>query len=157
MEQTQLIPSNGEIGDQFGYSVAFGGCYILVGANYVNNRTGAAYLYYNEGVTADEENPSPSVMATHLSNYPNPFNPETTISFNLTAEDAENAKIIIYNIKGQKVRTLHPFPNPDLSGGTRSVIWNGKDSNNKSVASGIYLYKLKAGDQESVKRMLLLK
>jgi len=89
-----------------------------------------------------------------LSNYPNPFNPETTISFNFTAEYAE---IVIYNIKGEKVRTLHPLPNPDLSGGTRSVMWNGTDENNKAVASGIYFYKISAGKSSAIKKMLLLK
>ncbi len=96
-----------------------------------------------------------------LYNYPNPFNPETTISFNLTAEDAENAEIIIYNIKGQKVKTLEC----DESHVTKapmyrdySILWNGKDSNNKAVASGIYFYKLNVnGKTEAVKKCLLLK
>jgi len=89
-----------------------------------------------------------------LNNYPNPFNPETTISFNLTAEDAKNAKLEIYNLKGQKIKTLYPFPSGSL--GTKSVVWNGTNENNQPVSSGIYFYKLNI-QNSSVKKMLLLK
>ena len=109
--------------------------------------------------TVDAENIQYSIFNFQLRNYPNPFNPETTISFNLTAEDAEYAEISIYNIRGQKVKVF-TFPNPDLSGGTSeySVVWNGTDSNNKSVASGIYFYKLSVnGKTEAVKKCLLMK
>jgi transglutaminase-like putative cysteine protease len=107
-----------------------------------------------------------------LQNYPNPFNPAvagsgrspaTTISFNLTAEDiglrstspgqAENAELIIYNIKGQKVKTF----DVTLSGVEGSIIWDGKDDNNKPVSSGIYFYKLKAGKFEKTRKMILLR
>ncbi len=153
LEQTQLIPSNGEIGDQFGYSVAFEDCYILVGANYANDRTGAAYLYYNEGVSADEEYTSPSVMTTHLSNYPNPFNPITTISFSIPKDS--NIELSVYNSKGQKVKQL---VSNQLSAGQHSVVWNGVDDKSKPVSSGVYLYKLNVnGKTEAVKKCLLLK
>ncbi len=101
----------------------------------------------------------PLVNDFNLNNYPNPFNPTTTISFNLTAEDAKNAKIIIYNIKGQKVMTFDTFPSGSCRIGTSeySVVWNGKDSNNKSVSSGIYFYKISAGKSSAMKKMLLLK
>ena len=106
----------------------------------------------------DAENIQYSIFNFQLRNYPNPFNPETTIRF--TTENTEkNTELIIYNIKGQKVKVF-TFPNPDLSGGTSeySVVWNGKDSNNKAVASGIYFYKLNVnGKTEAVKKCLLLK
>ncbi|MCD4796026.1 MAG: T9SS type A sorting domain-containing protein [Candidatus Cloacimonetes bacterium] len=86
--------------------------------------------------------------------YPNPFNPTTTISFNLTAENAENAELEIYNLKGQKVKTL---VNEKLNAGQHSVSWSGNDENGRSVSSGIYFYKLKAGDFEQTKKMMLLK
>jgi hypothetical protein len=89
-----------------------------------------------------------------LTNYPNPFNPITTISFS-TAESMENTELAIYNMKGQKVKQL---VNEQLSAGQHSVIWNGTDENNKPVSSGIYFYQLKAGNRFSeTKRMLLLK
>ena len=90
----------------------------------------------------------------NLQNYPNPFNPSTTISFSISRKDVENAKIEIYNIKGQKVKQLI---NDQLTAGQHSVIWNGKDDSGKSVGSGLYLYKLKTRDKELTKKMLLLK
>jgi hypothetical protein len=75
-----------------------------------------------------------------LQSYPNPFNPETKIVFNLPEEG--DVKLEIYNIKGQKVKTFDAFPNRGLGTSEYSVVWNGKDSNNKEVASGIYFYKL---------------
>ncbi|MCK4694268.1 MAG: hypothetical protein KAT74_00825, partial [Candidatus Cloacimonetes bacterium] len=117
-------------------------------------------------------------IATMLNgNYPNPFNPETTISFSL-AQDAKNAEIIIYNIKGQKVKTFNitlsgveglngnegftPSPSTTLrmtqaGSKTYSIVWNGKDSNNKAVSSGIYFYKISSGKESVMKKMLLLK
>jgi hypothetical protein len=91
-----------------------------------------------------------------LNNYPNPFNPETTISFNLTAKDAKNAELIIYNIKGQKVKIFNTFPSGSCQIGTRSVVWNGTDENDQPVSSGIYFYKLNI-ENSPVKKMLLLK
>jgi photosystem II stability/assembly factor-like uncharacterized protein len=89
-----------------------------------------------------------------LINYPNPFNPSTTISFS-TAEDAENVEIEIYNIKGQKVKELLIVtPSPDH---IFSVTWDGMDGNNQPVSSGIYFCKLKTGNKNIIKKMLLLK
>lgn len=99
-----------------------------------------------------------------LSNYPNPFNPSTTISFNLTTEitslrnasvwQAVSTEIAIYNFKGQKVKGLPITPSPSH---TVSVTWDGTDQNNKPVASGIYYARLKAGNQTVIRKMLLLK
>lgn len=88
----------------------------------------------------------------NLTNYPNPFNPETTISFNLP--EPGRIEVEIFNIKGQKLLTLI---NEHIQKGKHSILWSGVDENNKVVSSGIYLYKIKAGYQESVNRMLLLK
>jgi len=89
-------------------------------------------------------------------NFPNPFNPSTTISFNLTAKSAKDAKIEIYNIKGQKVKT---FSNRQITNSpNQQIIWNGDDENGKSVASGIYFYKLKVRNEtKAVRKCLLLK
>ena len=97
-------------------------------------------------------------LSTELyDNYPNPFNPTTTISFSL-AKDTENAELVIYNLKGQKVKTLYPFPSGSCLIGTRSVVWNGTDNSEKAVSSGVYFYQLKLGNRFSeIKRMLLLK
>ncbi len=87
-----------------------------------------------------------------LSNYPNPFNPTTTISFSIHEES--NIELSIYNIKGQKITSLL---NAQISAGEHSIIWNGKDANNKQVSSGIYFYKMKTGDFQETKKMMLLK
>ena len=87
-----------------------------------------------------------------LNNYPNPFNPETTIQFNLIADG--KVQLDIYNIKGQKVKQL---VNDQLSAREHSVVWDGEDSNNKRVSSGIYLYRLQTPTKILTKKMLLLK
>jgi flagellar hook assembly protein FlgD len=86
-------------------------------------------------------------------NYPNPFNPTTTISFS-TTESTENTELAIYNLKGQKVKQL---VSGQLSAGQHSVIWDGKDDNNKTVTSGVYFYKMNSGKFTSTKKMILLK
>ncbi|MEA2095568.1 MAG: chitobiase/beta-hexosaminidase C-terminal domain-containing protein [Candidatus Cloacimonadota bacterium] len=86
-------------------------------------------------------------------NYPNPFNPQTTITFLIMIES--NIELTIYNIKGQKVKTLI---NEIIPVGDHSVIWNGVDEVGKSVSSGVYFYKLIVNKKtEDVKKCLLLK
>jgi len=88
-----------------------------------------------------------------LSNYPNPFNPETRIDFSI--QNASEVEISIFNMKGQVIKTL---TRNSLSRGNHSVIWNGKDENGNSLSSGLYLYQLKVnGKIEAVNRCLLLK
>lgn len=89
----------------------------------------------------------------NLSNYPNPFNPSTTIEFSIQNES--NIQITIFNIKGQKIKTLF---NNNCSNGNHTIIWNGVDESNNPVSSGIYYYKLKVnGKTEVVKKCMLLK
>jgi len=90
---------------------------------------------------------------TKISNYPNPFNPSTTIKLDL----AESGKIVlaIYNIKGQKVKTLLDAYS---SKGHFEIIWKGVDDNKRSVASGQYFIKLKVnGKEKALSKCLLLK
>jgi hypothetical protein len=86
-------------------------------------------------------------------NYPNPFNPATTISFSV-AQTSSFVNLEVFNIKGQKVKTLI---DEILPADQHSVIWNGKDENGKPVSSGVYFYKMKAGSYLSSKKMILLK
>ncbi|MCD4817800.1 MAG: T9SS type A sorting domain-containing protein [Candidatus Cloacimonetes bacterium] len=88
-----------------------------------------------------------------LGNYPNPFNPETTISFEITNLH-KFARIEIFNIKGQKIRELR-ITNYEL--GMNSVVWDGRDQNDNPVASGVFFYKLTVDNFERTKKMLLLK
>jgi len=88
-----------------------------------------------------------------LTNFPNPFNPSTEISF--TAKKAENAKIEIYNIKGQHIRE---FKMDNVKCKMNKIIWNGSDQSGHPVASGIYYYTLKLdGKLEAARKMVLLK
>ncbi len=95
-----------------------------------------------------------------LQNYPNPFTTQTSISFNLTTEHTESTELIIYNIKGQKVRTLECF-NSFEAKATESlshIVWNGEDDSGKPVNSGIYFYKLKSnGFESSVRKTVVLR
>lgn len=85
-------------------------------------------------------------------NFPNPFNPQTVIKYDLP--EPAQVSIIIYNILGQKVRTL---VDENQQAGYKSVSWDGKDDQGKDIASGIYFYKIEAGDFSTVKKMVLLK
>ncbi|RLC51810.1 MAG: hypothetical protein DRI23_04240 [Candidatus Cloacimonadota bacterium] len=87
-------------------------------------------------------------------NYPNPFNPSTTISFSISSVEYLPTSLEIFNIRGQKIRTL---VSESLSSGNYNIFWNGKNDQNKSAASGIYFYKLKTDDFESSGKMLMLK
>jgi len=84
--------------------------------------------------------------------FPNPFNPQTNISCNITEEGIYNLEI--YNLKGQLVKTLfHGF----LEKGEQSFIWNGFDNDNKTLSSGIYLTKIDNHEFHKIARMVLIK
>ncbi len=90
---------------------------------------------------------------SNLSNYPNPFNPATMIEFSL--RNNSNIELLIFNIKGQKIKTL---AHNEFTKGSHSIIWNGDDETGKPVSSGLYLYKLNVdGKTKVVKKCLLLK
>ncbi len=113
------------------------------------------YQLLGIAVEEDEENYEQVIptVPTLYTNYPNPFNPETTIAFSIP-EDSE-AKISIYNIKGQKVKDLI---NEHLEKGNHNVVWYSKDNSGKSVASGVYFYQLEVnGKTQGIKKCLLLK
>jgi hypothetical protein len=85
-------------------------------------------------------------------NFPNPFNPETTISFTLS--NVENVEITVFNVRGQIVRRL---VNDSFERGHHRVVWDGRDDSGRQVSSGIYFYKIDAGEHTAVRRMLLMK
>ncbi|MEA2096409.1 MAG: T9SS type A sorting domain-containing protein [Candidatus Cloacimonadota bacterium] len=85
-------------------------------------------------------------------NFPNPFNPSTKIRFNVPIES--KVELSIYNIKGQKVKTLCE---EILPLGNHEYIWEGKNNSNNAVASGIYFIRLDNGEKTKVRKVLLLK
>ncbi|UCC78664.1 MAG: carboxypeptidase regulatory-like domain-containing protein [Candidatus Zixiibacteriota bacterium] len=104
-------------------------------------------------VTSTDDNPGLLPEKAALSqNYPNPFNAYTTISFNLPS--TEDVELSIYNLAGQKVATLQ---NGLMNAGEHNIIWNGCNNNGTEVASGIYFYRLSAGDLTETRPMTFLK
>ncbi len=88
-------------------------------------------------------------------NYPNPFNPETSIQYTVSRSHNDiQASLKIYNILGQKVRTL--FNEPQKAG-SYQVSWDGKDDRGNDVSSGIYFYTFTAGDYRNTRKMAFLK
>jgi hypothetical protein len=102
-----------------------------------------------DGSTGEENKPATFNLSQ---NYPNPFNPGTNFKFSLS--QASHVKIEVFNILGQKVKTLL---DQDMKAGAFAVDWDGKDQRGVEVSSGVYFYRMIAGDFSSVKRMVLLK
>ncbi|NIR64214.1 MAG: T9SS type A sorting domain-containing protein [candidate division Zixibacteria bacterium] len=85
-------------------------------------------------------------------NYPNPFNPETIIRYQLPTNS--KVQLTIYNLLGQKVRTL---VNDKQQNGIYEVIWDGRNEFGQEVSSGIYIYRLKIDNQVASRKMVLLR
>jgi len=107
--------------------------------------------YYNiTGIGGDEAAaPARFFLAQ---NYPNPFNPSTSISYGLPSDS--HVKLEVFNLLGQKVRTLIDGPQ---NAGYKTVVWDGRDAFGKSVASGVYFYRLNAGEHQDTRKMLMVK
>ncbi len=102
----------------------------------------------------EEDVVPPSAMDVRV--YPNPFNPETNISFNVTELDRnKEVTVDVFNIRGQKVRSLYRgIPTSE----TTTLSWNGTDENGRNVGSGVYYaVVLVPGRSTNVKKMILLK
>ncbi len=114
-----------------------------------NSSTDVAFVSFKKG---DVENGLVPLKTNLMGNYPNPFNPTTTINYNIANET--NVELNVYNVKGQRVTTLI---NDRMQPGYHSVTWDGIDNDNKKVSSGVYFYRLKADDKILTKKMMLLK
>lgn len=101
---------------------------------------------------AIEEEETPVVKSELKGNYPNPFNPTTTIVFTLAK--ADKVDINIYNLKGQKVKNL---VSDNMTSGKHSIVWYGKDEKGNSLGSGIYLLKMQTGKTTATRKLTLLK
>ena len=102
-------------------------------------------------VDITDQNINPLVSKLYQ-NYPNPFNPSTTIRFDLAKGGP--VKLSIYNIKGQLVNCL---VDDYLREGSHTIVWNGKDKQNRSVSSGIYFIRIESKEFNSVRRAILMK
>ncbi|HPM01022.1 MAG TPA: T9SS type A sorting domain-containing protein, partial [Candidatus Cloacimonadota bacterium] len=86
-------------------------------------------------------------------NYPNPFNPTTTIAF--TLDKTQDIEMDIFNIKGQRVKKL--IKKDSYSSGNHNIIWNGQNDSSEICPSGIYFYRLKTANKTFTGKMLMLK
>jgi hypothetical protein len=120
-----------------------------LGSEWVNTDR-AVYVY---GVVAVEVDNGRIPSVFELSqNYPNPFNPATVIRYSLSRRSS--VEIIVFNLLGQEVKTLESGLQ---SAGVYETTWDGTNRTGEKVASGIYFYRIKAGENVETRKMLLLK
>lgn len=110
-------------------------------------------------VGVSQENPQGSELPRSRflhQNYPNPFNPSTTITFDINGMVGvkQAVNLTIYDIRGRRVRTLI---DSDLQPGSYTIHWDGRNDGEEKVASGIYLYTLRAGEERFTRKMTVLK
>jgi parallel beta-helix repeat protein len=118
---------------------------------YLSNRN--ALINNRLSDTTDNSHSTPGIPnAIRISNYPNPFNPNTTIDFYLP--EPGDVTLEVFNIKGQRVKTLI---NEHKETGSHNIVWNGTDQNGRFVSSGVYFYRLSTGTNSLINRMLLMK
>ncbi len=137
------IVANGTAGQSSPVGVASGGGVVLHGG----------FWGPRWSALTDVAPPDAEVLQTGLqAAYPNPFNPQTRVGFTLASTC--QVRLDIFDAKGQLVRTL---VDETRTAGRHQEIWDGTDLGGRRVASGLYFYRLRAGDYESVKKMTLVK
>jgi hypothetical protein len=110
---------------------------------------------YEQGlgkIAGDQKSVAIPTEYTLYQNYPNPFNPETMIRFDLPKDT--KVKIDVFNVLGQRIKKLI---DKQLPAGQHFVLWRGDTDFGATVASGIYIYRIKAGSFIEIKKMLYLK
>ena len=113
---------------------------------------GYPYLAYPNSLFNNDNIIIPSTTAFLHAAYPNPFNPSTTLSFDVP--NSEKISINIYNVKGQLVKNIC---NQVYDKGYHSIIWNGKDNNGTQCGTGVYFYKMQAGKTTQTQKMMMIK
>ena len=98
------------------------------------------------------DDPESPAVTELKGNYPNPFNPQTTISFSL--KEAAPVKVLVYNLKGQLVRTL---VDESKASGNHKLVFDGRDNQGNPLASGVYFYKMQTGKYSNTRKMILMK
>ena len=106
----------------------------------------------SELVALDEASAQKPGSFDLLQNFPNPFNPTTTIKFDLP--NSSNVTLKIYNLLGQEERTL---VSGNKQAGYHTVIWDGKNNQGAAVSSGVYLYRLQTGEYSKTMKLMMLK
>ena len=151
-------------------NVDFGECEMMLGFGWINNHcaqvSGCGFIIdninYADGLysslfdcisasTLSNEHEITPAVFTLYQNHPNPFNPSTNIGYQLAKNN--HVKITIYNTMGKLVKIL---VDDFQSSGFRTVKWNGRNSNDDNVSSGIYFYSIHSGEFQATKKMILL-
>ena len=149
------VLANGPLSIAAGQSVTLD--YALLAANSLTelrNTADAAQALWNQLITNVEDQPAPGIperFSLHQ-NYPNPFNPSTEIRYDLS--QPVEVELAIYNLLGQRVRMLLNARQP---AGFHTIQWDGKNDAGATVASGIYLYELRAAGFVETRKMMLLR
>ena len=108
-------------------------------------------VFFSDVITDDEVGQVPRVNVLHQ-NHPNPFNPSTTISFSLCDRGA--VSLVIYDVAGRLVNVL---VDDVMDAGTHDVTWDGRGNAGRTVASGVYFYRLRVGEFTDTRKMVLLR
>jgi len=136
---------------------AYDGQSVWIGVRCVSNDAFVFYvddftIHSDGGYVGNDDPGAPAIVTELRGNYPNPFNPSTTITFSV--KESAPVTIGVYNVKGQLVKTL---VNEEKASGNHSVVWDGRDNNGRSVSSGVYFYKMNAGKYSSTRKMIMMK
>ncbi len=115
------------------------------------SRASGSHISHFSRTNSSEVKEIPGVFALHQ-NFPNPFNPSTEIRFNLP--EAGNVNLAIYNLMGQKIRTLSSV---NMTPGYHAIIWDGTNDMGSQVATGMYFYSIQSNNFQATKKMLFLK
>jgi len=141
---------------EFGVSVSISRDVAIVGSNpslTLYDEVAVIYSFPSgDGMHAPLPKENVLPLSLHSHNYPNPFNPATTIHYRV--DEDTPVTLEIFNTVGQKVVTII---NEFQTAGEKSAIWSGRDETGLLVPSGVYIYKLTAGSSTMVKKMMLLK
>jgi hypothetical protein len=121
------------------------------GKDYILEGTGEITVPSSERFVLNRENVIPVTFSLHQ-NFPNPFNPITTLSYDLPKDS--DVRLAIFDMLGNEIATL---VNTTQEAGFRSVPWNATDSMGRPVSAGVYLYQIQAGEFVQTKKMVLLK
>ena len=123
-----------------------------VTSSFIESEMEIDYVRIYEASTLSTQTQTVPVYFNVFQNFPNPFNPVTTLRYDLPETGLVN--ITIYDMLGRQVKTLI---NQTQDAGFKSVVWNATNAYGKPVSAGIYLYQIQAGEYISTKKMVLLK
>jgi len=154
IEKHKVIASDGYVNDRFGFSVAISGENVIVGAALDDDNgedSGSVYIY-NDFLTNINSHTNIAETFSLQQNFPNPFNPSTTINFTLVKPS--NVQLDIFASNGQYIRSIL---SNNMIAGKHRVVWDGTNLEGKQVSSGVYYYHLSVDKMAKTRKMILLR